>query len=156
MTNNSLQLLVTGCQEMEIEKWLKMFLNPTRCFTDNDLLTRTNNVTNKSSTNKRLHKVQVFRCNKKDHNSTTLANKKCSKLPFQTNVKLTRKVWKAVNWFSIQIIWLVFIWCQHSEAVARRCSVKKVFLEISQNSQENACARVSFLIKLQTWGPQPY
>ena len=26
---------------------------------------------------------------------------------------------------------------------------KKVFLEISQNSQENACARVSFLIKLQ-------
>ena len=134
-----------------------MILNPTRCFTDNDLLTRTNNnVTNKSSTNKRLHKVQVFRCNKKDDNSTILANKKCSKLPFQTNVTITRKVWKAVNWFSIQIIWLVFIWCQHSEAVARRCSVKKVFLEISQNSEENTCARVSFLIKLQTWGPQPY
>ena len=37
-----------------------------------------------------------------------------------------------------------------SEAVDRRCSVKKVFLEISQNSQENTCARVSFLIKLQT------
>ena len=29
------------------------------------------------------------------------------------------------------------------EAVVRRCSLKKVFLEISQNSQENACARVS-------------
>ena len=28
--------------------------------------------------------------------------------------------------------------------------LKKVFLEISQNSQENTCARVSFLIKLQT------
>ena len=26
---------------------------------------------------------------------------------------------------------------------------KKVFLKISQNSQENTCARVSFLIKLQ-------
>ena len=26
---------------------------------------------------------------------------------------------------------------------------KKVFLEISQNSQENACARASFLTKLQ-------
>ena len=26
---------------------------------------------------------------------------------------------------------------------------KKAFLEISQNSQENICARVSFLIKLQ-------
>ena len=31
----------------------------------------------------------------------------------------------------------------------RRCSVKKVFLKISQNSQENTCDRVSFLIKLQ-------
>ena len=36
-----------------------------------------------------------------------------------------------------------------SEAVAQRCSVKKVFLEISQNSQENTCARVFFLINLQ-------
>ena len=36
------------------------------------------------------------------------------------------------------------------EAVAgERCSVKKVFLEISQNSQEKVCARISFLIKLQ-------
>ena len=31
-----------------------------------------------------------------------------------------------------------------------RCSVKKMFLEISQNSQKYTCARVSFLIKLQT------
>ena len=37
----------------------------------------------------------------------------------------------------------------NSEAVVQRCSAKKVFLEISQNSQENTCARVSFLIKLQ-------
>ena len=34
-----------------------------------------------------------------------------------------------------------------AEAVVRRCSIKMVFLEISQNSQENTCARVSFLIK---------
>ena len=39
-----------------------------------------------------------------------------------------------------------------AEAVVQRCSVKKVFLEISQNSQENTCARVYFLIKLQTSG----
>ena len=38
----------------------------------------------------------------------------------------------------------------YSEAVARRCSVEKVFLEILQISQVNACAKVSFLIKLQT------
>ena len=30
---------------------------------------------------------------------------------------------------------------QHLEAVVQRCSVRKVFLEISQNSQENTCAR---------------
>ena len=36
-----------------------------------------------------------------------------------------------------------------AEGVARRCSVKKVLLKISQNSQENTCARVSFLINLQ-------
>ena len=42
-------------------------------------------------------------------------------------------------------------WVQ-TEAVVQRCSVKKVFLEISINSQENTCARVSFLIKLQAWG----
>ena len=35
------------------------------------------------------------------------------------------------------------------EAVARKYFVKKVFLEISQNSQENACVRASFLIKWQ-------
>ena len=35
------------------------------------------------------------------------------------------------------------------EAVVQRCSVEKVFLEISQNSQENISARVSFLIKLR-------
>ena len=32
----------------------------------------------------------------------------------------------------------------------RRCTVKKLFLEISQNSQENTCARVSFL-KRRPW-----
>ena len=34
---------------------------------------------------------------------------------------------------------------QYTEAVGRRCSVKKMFLKISQNSQENNCAKVSFL-----------
>ena len=31
------------------------------------------------------------------------------------------------------------------------CSVKNVFLEISQNSQENTCARDFFKIKLQAF-----
>ena len=33
--------------------------------------------------------------------------------------------------------------------VTWRCSVKKMFLKISQNSLKNTCARVSLLIKLQ-------
>ena len=32
-----------------------------------------------------------------------------------------------------------------TEAIVQRCSVKKVFLKIPQNSQENTSARVSFL-----------
>ena len=39
-----------------------------------------------------------------------------------------------------------------SEAVTQSCSVKKVFLKISQNSQENTCVRVSILMKMQTSG----
>ena len=38
-----------------------------------------------------------------------------------------------------------------SRSSRQECSVKKVFLETSQNSQENTCARASFLIKLQVF-----
>ena len=43
--------------------------------------------------------------------------------------------------------------CSSSEVVVRMCSVKKMFLEISQNSEENMGVRVSFLlnfIKIET------
>ena len=43
---------------------------------------------------------------------------------------------KPANWFA-------------TEEVAWRCSVEKVFWEISPNLQENTCASVSFLIMLQ-------
>ena len=41
----------------------------------------------------------------------------------------------------------------HAEALLhmQRCSVKKMFLRISQNSLQNTCARVSFLIKLRVF-----
>ena len=51
--------------------------------------------------------------------------------------------------FSYTVYELLEFQQDHSEAVVRRCSAKKVFFEISQNSQENACFRDSFLIKLQ-------
>ena len=34
------------------------------------------------------------------------------------------------------------------EAIVRWCSVKKVFLKVSQNSHENTCARVSSVLQL--------
>ena len=40
---------------------------------------------------------------------------------------------------------------KHAEVVVQRCSVKKVFLEILSNSQENTWARVSFLISCRLW-----
>ena len=40
-----------------------------------------------------------------------------------------------------------------SEAVVQRRCVNKVFLETSQNSQENCCARVSFLIEVAALRP---
>ena len=39
--------------------------------------------------------------------------------------------------------------CKQKKRNYLRFSVKKLFLEILQNSQENTCAKVSFLIKLQ-------
>ena len=38
---------------------------------------------------------------------------------------------------------------ENTEAVTQKGSVKKLFLKTSENSQENTCARVSFLLKLQ-------
>ena len=52
----------------------------------------------------------------------------------------------------MSLFWCLYGWpwaCfTSSEAAAQRCSVKKVFLEISQNSQENTCARISFFNKV--------
>ena len=42
----------------------------------------------------------------------------------------------------------------YSEAFTRRCSVKKLLLEILQNSQETSCARVLFVTNLQASGLQ--
>ena len=49
----------------------------------------------------------------------------------------------------------LFLW-NTTEAVAQRYSIKKVFLKILQNSQENICVGVSFMVKLKAWGLQLY
>ena len=55
---------------------------------------------------------------------------------------------------SIQM--LIFYCDKRCFASFFRSSRPEVFSEISQHSQENTCARVSFLIKLQAWGLQLY
>ena len=68
------------------------------------------------------------------------------------------------SWFGTTAIYVNLMWQTKisyyfcfwevlwTEAVARRCSIKKLFLEISQNSQEKTCTRLFFLIKSQAWG----
>ena len=62
------------------------------------------------------------------------------------------KMWnKDVHLVCYYQLWTDFTPC----CIVRGVLWKKVFLEISQNSQENTCARVSFLIKLQASGLRP-
>ena len=52
--------------------------------------------------------------------------------------------------FDDGLLSFVLIYC--SEAATRGVLYRRAFLEISQNSQKNTCARISFLIKLQASG----
>ena len=61
--------------------------------------------------------------------------------------------------FVVVFIFIVYISDNaelHAESVVQRYSVKNVFLKVSQNSQENTCVRVSFLMMLQASGLQSY
>ena len=51
-----------------------------------------------------------------------------------------------------QIVWSRTFYDENTEAATGGVLLKKVFLKISHNSQENICVRVSFLIKLQDSG----
>ena len=55
------------------------------------------------------------------------------------------------SWEKFDFIFKLLLFL-NPEAVVQRCSVKKVFLKISQNEQENTYPRVSFLIKLRARG----
>ena len=62
-----------------------------------------------------------------------------------TQLELNIFCWNIANVINVRMS------IKRSEAVVRRCYVKKLFLEISENSQENTCARVSFSIHF-LWG----
>ena len=72
---------------------------------------------------------------------------------------------KSIKWFlhdgNILWFWCLYFlqWVYKSrvflfdrETVVRRCFARNVFLEVSQNSQENICARVSFFNKVAGFG----
>ena len=65
----------------------------------------------------------------------------------ESRVVIILKNLSLISMFSELVVF--FHKLEKSEAVVLRCSLKTVFLEIWQNSQENTCLRVSFLIKLQ-------
>ena len=61
-----------------------------------------------------------------------------------------------IQFITAFLFWFMFFFvCTFSmcsEAVTQRCSVKKVFLEISQNSQENTCGpKPATLLKKKLW-----
>ena len=59
------------------------------------------------------------------------------------NVLLLRCLKLAVGY--LHLLSLIYL---STKAVVQRCYVIKPFLKISQNSQENSCTRVTFLVKL--------
>ena len=67
---------------------------------------------------------------------------------------LGTKIYQLIGKIQLKHFAVSFIYCFQIESPSyrsshQRCSLKKVSLKISQNSQENTCARVSSLIKLQ-------
>ena len=67
--------------------------------------------------------------------------------------QVIRKLCQVV-FFAIQRSTVVH--CYQAEAATGGVLLRKVFLKISEKLQENTCARVSFLIKLQVSGLQLY
>ena len=58
--------------------------------------------------------------------------------------------WWSLRGVSFAVLWWYCIW-KNSEAATRAVLWKKMFLEISQNSQENTCARLATLLKKRLW-----
>ena len=56
--------------------------------------------------------------------------------------------------YKIFCVWSLLAWeISLNRSSHRRCSIKKLFLKISQYSQENTCVGIFFLIKLQPYRP---
>ena len=75
---------------------------------------------------------------------------------YSVSLKLSywKHIWTAFSpTFGLQYFRRLFLL---TETVVKRCSVKKVLLEISQNLQENTCARISFFDKVAGLRPKNF
>ena len=76
---------------------------------------------------------------------------------FQEHLRTAASVTKRLMFFLTYHSSQIFVYTlNQTEAATRSVLSSDVFLVISQNSHENACARVSFLIKLQGLDLQLY
>ena len=76
---------------------------------------------------------------------------------FKVDIKLLILPQLILLWCLYDNLWTLlypFYILEESEVVARKSSLKKVFLKIPQNSQENICAELSFAIKVEAGGFQ--
>ena len=118
----------------------------------------------------RTHRLSIPMCDTKMFRSSRPDVQGCSVkkmfLEFsqnsQENTCVRVSFLKKLQAFFIKHLWWLFL-IRHFQAITRsssqlvnrsshqscRCSIRKMSLKISQNSQENTCVRVSFLIKLQ-------
>ena len=74
-------------------------------------------------------------------------------LSMTRKAKNQRKFWKQVE-ISLHLSTVQAVNNKYQNQLPEVLYVKKLFLETSQNSQENNCTRVSFLMKLPAWGLQ--
>ena len=85
------------------------------------------------------------------YGSSMTANAECH-CKFRGLETKTKYFFLLHGWFPIKFVFtynISLLWWEINFRSSHWSSVKKVFINISQNSQENVCARVSFLIKLQ-------
>ena len=75
----------------------------------------------------------------------------CTKYMFEEDVFIICIILKMAKGLQVVFIWEIISHYKGHRSNHRKCSIKKVFPEIFQNSLENTCARVPFLVKLQAF-----
>ena len=68
-------------------------------------------------------------------------------LPLQSSSLTWQRIFSNLRTHIIQLIIVI----KESEVVVQKCFVKTMFLQISKNSHEDTCARISFLLEISNF-----